>query len=840
MKTKRMLALVLALLMLAVTACAAPAAEEPAPTEAVAAEPTAAPAPAPEAEPAPAPAPEAEPAPAPAPEADAPAGPVTVTATDFGFGGPISVTLTVEDGKIIDAEVVGDGETMGIGSRAVEKLPAALVEAGVPEVDGVSGATVSSGAILRAAAAAYAEAVGEVVEEAAVKMKPGTYTITTWGYSQAWSLPVTVTVSETAIEAIEVPDEFEELDQHGETWVIFRTAVDYLIPRMLEAQSFAVDAVCGATATSNAIKYGVEEAIKEALTAAGTDLSALEAFRIPSEKTELGVVEEITVDVLGVGLGNAGIMAATHYKDTMAEKGVDKISYLGIEKAAKLGGQSGMAHELFIINPQSMMDLYNNGEEYLDAEELRAFWIDDMTNADGVLKLKEDVLDLYIDRSGELIDWLYYDHGYEFEAPKVGDLSAAAGAKGFVGTFNLIKFDLSYEIRRKAVLEWQKELMAEVEAAGGSYMLETEGYELMYDAATGAVTGAKARDVFTGKEYVINAKAVIMATGGFGGGELTNTLYSNEYYPLQGDYKQFGMAQNDGKMIQAAIDIGASTWNIGMPGINTGMGALGAEIHDYPVNIKDGPINNRSGRVNTWSINDIPEGFVAYTNRLFVGPEGNRLYNEYNINNSIGNEPSQYYHAGATWFVIIDEDDVASVRDNGFPQGTKWRQYTSQGGVPLETPMPETYEVMQTAIDMGLVFKADTIEGLAEEIGCEPATLRATFDRYNELCEKGVDEDFGKDPALLEVYGEGPYYAVQVFSYPYGSCGGLNVDTQVRVLSADGETPIYGLYACGGDSLGVLMSDEKNYSGLGGPANGWCYFSGYIAGESVASYILGE
>ena len=213
------------------------------------------------------------------------------------------------------------------------------------------------------------------------------------------------------------------------------------------------------------------------------------------------------------------------------------------------------------------------------------------------------------------------------------------------------------------------------------------------------------------------------------------------------------------------------------------------------------------------------------------------MYNEFNINSSIGNEPNQYYWAGSDWYVIIDQDDLESVRDNGFPQGTKWRQYTSQGGVPLETPMPETFEVMQTAIDMGLVVKGDTIEELAAQMGCDASVLKASFDRYNELCAKGVDEDFGKDASLLVAYGEGPYYAVHAYSYPYGSGGGLNVDTQIRVLSSDGETPIYGLYACGGDSLGVLMSDEKNYSGLGGPANGWCYFSGYIAGESAAHYI---
>jgi fumarate reductase flavoprotein subunit len=144
---------------------------------------------------------------------------------------------------------------------------------------------------------------------------------------------------------------------------------------------------------------------------------------------------------------------------------------------------------------------------------------------------------------------------------------------------------------------------------------------------------------------------------------------------------------------------------------------------------------------------------------------------------------------------------------------------------------------METAIKMGLVFKGNTLQELASAIGVDASALQTSFDRYNQLCAAGRDEDFGKDPSLLKAYGSGPYYAIKAYFYPYGSGGGLDVDTQIRVLKADHKTPINGLYAAGGDSLGVLMSDEKNYTGLGGPANGWAYFSGYIAGESCANYV---
>lgn len=438
MKTKRILAVLLALMMLIATGCAAPADQSVT-------------------------------TPSPTPVGVMDDEPVTATAEDVGFGGTVSVTLTVQNGVIIDAQVTGDSETEGIGSRAVESMPAAFVEAGSTDVDVVAGATVTSNAIIRAAESAYAQAMGLEVETAEVKMKPGTYDVEVWGYSQAYPLPVSVTVSETEILDIKTPDDYQE---HGETKVIFQTVIDNLIPRIIENQSFAVDSITGATVSSNAVKNAVELALTQALEAGGSDPAAIENFRVVPEKTELGEVEEINVDVLVVGLGMSGVMASKHVVETIQEgNGGQPVSYLGIEKAAKIGGQSNMAHEMFVVNPEGMKEAYNNGNDYLDADRLREFWLDYNTGADGTLKCKEELVDLYIERSGELVDWLHFEHGVEFEAPKVGDLSAAAQEEQFVGTFNLIKFDMSYEERREAILQWATELMDEVVEAGGSYLL---------------------------------------------------------------------------------------------------------------------------------------------------------------------------------------------------------------------------------------------------------------------------------------------------------------------------------------------------------------------------------
>ncbi|NLK65127.1 MAG: FMN-binding protein, partial [Tissierellia bacterium] len=71
----------------------------------------------------------------------------TLTGTAKGFGGDINVTLVVKGDDIISVEAVGDGETPGIGSLAIDELPALIAEADSADVDGVSGATFTSDGI---------------------------------------------------------------------------------------------------------------------------------------------------------------------------------------------------------------------------------------------------------------------------------------------------------------------------------------------------------------------------------------------------------------------------------------------------------------------------------------------------------------------------------------------------------------------------------------------------------------------------------------------------------------------------------------------------------------------
>lgn len=80
---------------------------------------------------------------------------------------------------------------------------------------------------------------------------------------------------------------------------------------------------------------------------------------------------------------------------------------------------------------------------------------------------------------------------------------------------------------------------------------------------------------------------------------------------------------------------------------------------------------------------------------------------------------------------------------------------------------------------MGFIYKADTIEELADLIGVDTSTLKETVDTYNEYCESG------KDAMYLETIGDGPYYAIKMASYLCNTVAGLDINANFQVLDSD-------------------------------------------------------
>lgn len=147
-------------------------------------------------------------------------------------------------------------------------------------------------------------------------------------------------------------------------------------------------------------------------------------------------------------------------------------------------------------------------------------------------------------------------------------------------------------------------------------------------------------------------------------------------------------------------------------------------------------------------------------------------------------------------------------------------------------------------IESGYMKKAGSIEELAKQIDIDPATLRATVDRFNGFVDKGVDEDFHRgesaydtwlgDPyregsASLGKIGPGPVYAVQVLPGDMTTYGGVMTDVHARVLREDGSV-IEGLYATGVSTASVMGSAYPGGGASVGPSFTW----GYVAARHAA------
>lgn len=126
---------------------------------------------------------------------------------------------------------------------------------------------------------------------------------------------------------------------------------------------------------------------------------------------------------------------------------------------------------------------------------------------------------------------------------------------------------------------------------------------------------------------------------------------------------------------------------------------------------------------------------------------------------------------------------------------------------------------------------ADTIEEIAEKAGMPVDTLKGTVARYNELCKKGVDEDFGKDASFLLPIEEGPFYAVRTFLMSDGAEGGIPIDENCQVKGVNG--PMRGLYASGDNSSGNIANLGNGKKTWITNEYSWALCSGMIAADSM-------
>ena len=629
----------------------------------------------------------------------------------------------------------------------------------------------------------------EPAETAGLLPRDGTYTASARGFDLVTPVPVTVTISGGRLEAIAV-------GECAETAGMVAAVKDRLIPRILEAQSAAVDSVTGATATSGAVRTAVADCLRQAGLNGKTFPSAAGAYVTNAVGTMRA--ESYDVDVVVVGMGGSGTAAAL----SAAESGA---KVLAIDKAGKWGGTSAITSGPAAVNAPSQVAAEIEewtdpitkekrtkaaGEELVNKESLYKEWTA-YTTVDGVQRAKEELIRMDLDRSGETLDWLM-GYGFQFDA-----------ARGFVGG----KWGIfaPYTGNKSLTESYFASAYAKYTEMGGEYLLETAGTELIMEE--GKAIGVKAVKA-DGTPVTVRAKAVILATGGFGGSDELMEEYLGEAWRL------YGMAQNTGDGLRMATAAGAATYNADMP-------PMSHFVAPYRIMTAFSPADN-----------DIPYGMVCSGEALAVDQTGERRMNEANLATSA-------YTMGAKYYTIWSKEQIDTLRAHGLSVSASGR-YLSQGGVTADTPLTNIDAVLEEGIRMGFIYKADSLEALAGAIGGEmdAKTLTASVEAYQDAAE-GTDPMGKKAELFVRVGAPAPeseyYIAVTGAPYIYSTCGGLDVDVDLRVLSENGEA-IPGLYAVGTDAMGVLFTNTKGYANYGGVAQGWAFVSGRVAGSKAAEY----
>lgn len=561
----------------------------------------------------------------------------------------------------------------------------------------------------------------------------------------------------------------------------------------LGVASIGALSACTSTASDSDVKSETDTIPETSpSTQASATSSSTASWRTPAaEVSDSEIVETFDCDVLVIGLGHAGACAMR----SAAEEGAVVCGMHDISEenmTFRGGGQIGHINSEFL----SEKDVPKvDPIEFLDDWQIRS---NNRSNPGLIMN--------YAQNAGICFDWLFDTLTTEDKAnikvgclveggPYMRDLS---GIKTWVGTAFAGDF----------VTDALKKCIQSGVDSGGKVFYETKGYQLVTDG-DGAVIGAIGESP-DGYVKVNTSKGVIITTGGFGSNEdmRTDLLY---------EIKE-SMGPDD--ELTCMLDANGS-------GIAIGYWAGGRL--DPCMGTMDGAY---------WYPTDSPTDLLGAASALWINSEGNRYSNEGFGSTELMAMPGARQPEGiiATLFDANVEELLKAQ-----PFGHMVYDYSSGDFTSIHETMDKAYAggakgsadeeseesggagTDKAQMAAATVFAADDFETLGTYLGYEGEALTnfvASIERYNELCERGADEDYGKDASLLFPLNQPPYYGyfgTKALGVLMVTVAGLLVDKNGAVLGED-YRPIKGLYAAGNASGGRF---------------GWQYFTS-IAGQSLS------
>ena len=598
----------------------------------------------------------------------------------------------------------------------------------------LTGCSTSSASSAPAASAASSAPAASEKEPAGI-YTPGTYTATVAGRNA--DIKVEVTFSADAIEDVKVVE-------HAETDGIGTNATDTIPAKIVETQSLGIDVVAGATITSEALLNAVAECVSQA----GGDPEALRNVEVA--KAEPTEEKTLDTDLAIVGGGGAGMTAAIRAR----ELGLEVVL---IEKMSFMGGALSISGGNQVVTGSQMQKDLGVTDDSSDS------MVEDFM-ANGANLNVPELIRLYADNVGETSDWLQ-ENGITYNLEG--------------GLHKLAEYSHDRELAYTGGGAGAGEaLRTKVNEGGTTVLLNTRASELLTDGE-GNVTGVIAADEKV--KYTINAKAVLLATGGYGynkdllEGDMKTALY---YGPVS--------STGDGLLMATAEGIDADT-------------RLLEYGKRYPngIEVSEGIAKSTiNGNIPAWKMSAI-----------LVNKEGKRVVNEKASNRTI--LETELEQTGQQLYLVMDQATFDVWKD---AVGYSVQEYLDANGASKP------------------VFgHGDTIEEAAKAAGVDGSELAKTVETYNGYVAAGKDAEFGRLPEYMTMpIGEGPYYIVEQKPRFATTMGGLVIDTDLHVINKDGK--VIGSLFAAGELVGGVMGDDSP----SGANNGWAVTSGKLAAESIA------